>query len=113
MFFRENMRPIPPMYNLLVAMLWRHPEAVELGKAKVVHYCVAGSKPWRYTGEGEYMDREDIKMLVRKWWDIYNDASLDFDSQLLVFDSGDVAERTKLVSRADVVVQYRSASSAA
>lgn len=113
MFFRENMRPIPAMYNLLVAMLWRHPEAAEVEKAKVVHYCVAGSKPWRYTGEGENMDREDIKMLVRKWWDIYDDASLDFDAQLLVFDSGDIAERTKLVSRADVVVQYRSASSAA
>lgn len=24
------------------------------------------------------MDREDIKMLVKKWWDIYNDESLDF-----------------------------------
>ncbi len=23
------------------------------------------------------MDREDIKMLVSKWWDIYNDESLD------------------------------------
>ena len=24
------------------------------------------------------MDREDIKMLVKKWWDIYNDGSLDY-----------------------------------
>lgn len=24
------------------------------------------------------MDREDIKMLVKKWWDIYNDQSLDY-----------------------------------
>lgn len=24
------------------------------------------------------MDREDIKMLVDKWWDIYNDESLDY-----------------------------------
>ena len=24
------------------------------------------------------MDREDIKVLVRNWWDIYNDESLDF-----------------------------------
>lgn len=24
------------------------------------------------------MEREDIKMLVKKWWDIYNDESLDF-----------------------------------
>ena len=24
------------------------------------------------------MEREDIKMLVKKWWDIYNDESLDY-----------------------------------
>lgn len=24
------------------------------------------------------MQREDIKMLVKKWWDIYNDKSLDY-----------------------------------
>lgn len=24
------------------------------------------------------MDREDIKMLVKKWWDVYEDASLDY-----------------------------------
>lgn len=24
------------------------------------------------------MRREDIKMLVKKWWDIYNDDSLDY-----------------------------------
>lgn len=23
------------------------------------------------------MEREDIKMLVKKWWDIYDDESLD------------------------------------
>ena len=24
------------------------------------------------------MDRKDIKMLVKSWWDIYNDESLDY-----------------------------------
>lgn len=24
------------------------------------------------------MDREDIKMLVKKWWDIFEDSSLDY-----------------------------------
>lgn len=24
------------------------------------------------------MQREDIKVLVKKWWDIYNDKSLDY-----------------------------------
>lgn len=27
------------------------------------------------------MEREDIKMLVAKWWDIYNDESLDWKSE--------------------------------
>ncbi|KAG4112772.1 hypothetical protein ERO13_D13G183200v2 [Gossypium hirsutum] len=78
-FFRDIYRPIPPIYNLVMAMLWRHPENVDAEKAKVVHYCAAGSKPWRFTGKEENMDREDIKKLVTKWWDIYNDASLDYN----------------------------------
>ncbi|XP_059644662.1 galactinol synthase 2-like [Cornus florida] len=78
MFFRDIYKPIPSAYNLVLAMLWRHPENVELEEVKVVHYCAAGSKPWRYTGKEEHMDREDIKMLVDKWWDIYNDETLDF-----------------------------------
>ncbi|CAI0551852.1 unnamed protein product [Linum tenue] len=78
MFFRDVYRPIPNAYNLVLAMLWRHPENVQLEKVKVVHYCAAGSKPWRYTGEEENMEREDIKMLVKKWWEIYEDESLDY-----------------------------------
>lgn len=78
MYFKDIYKPIPLVYNLVLAMLWRHPENVELEKVKVVHYCAAGSKPWRYTGEEENMQREDIKMLIKKWWDIYNDESLDY-----------------------------------
>jgi len=26
------------------------------------------------------MDREDIKMLVKKWWDIYEDETLDYNN---------------------------------
>uniref|UniRef100_A0A453AM00 Hexosyltransferase n=1 Tax=Aegilops tauschii subsp. strangulata TaxID=200361 RepID=A0A453AM00_AEGTS len=37
-----------------------------------------GSKPWRYTGEEANMDRDDIKMLVKKWWAIYDDESLNY-----------------------------------
>ncbi|XP_047083507.1 galactinol synthase 1-like [Lolium rigidum] len=79
-FFRNVYKPIPPAYNLLLAMLWRHPESVDLGKAKVVHYCAQGSKPWRFTGEEPNMDREDVEMLVKKWWNIYNDESLDYNT---------------------------------
>ncbi|KAI3448461.1 hypothetical protein Pfo_005126 [Paulownia fortunei] len=78
MFFRDTCKSISPVYNTLVAMLWRHPEDVEVDKAKIVHFCANGSKPWRHTGEEENMDREDIKMLVKKWWDIYDDEKLDY-----------------------------------
>lgn len=27
------------------------------------------------------MTRKDVKMLVEKWWDIYNDTSLDFNKK--------------------------------
>lgn len=77
-FFKSIAKPLHHVYNLLVAMLWRHPEYVQLDEVKVVHFCVAGSKPWKYTGTEPYMDRADLKMLVDGWWDVYNDASLDF-----------------------------------
>ncbi|KAF7144784.1 hypothetical protein RHSIM_Rhsim04G0243400 [Rhododendron simsii] len=77
-YFRDVYRPIPPIYNLVLAMLWRHPNNIDLDNTKVVHYCAAGSKPWRYTGEEENMEREDIKMLVEKWWEIYSDETLDY-----------------------------------
>ncbi|XBI98811.1 hypothetical protein VPH35_019006 [Triticum aestivum] len=41
MFFRDVYKPILPVYNLVLAMLWRHPENVQLDKVKVVHYCAA------------------------------------------------------------------------
>ncbi|KAG6573737.1 galactinol synthase 1-like [Cucurbita moschata] len=93
MFFRNIYKPIPPTYNLVLAMLWRHPENVEndVDKIKVVHYCAAGSKPWRYTGKEANMDRDDIKKLVAKWWDIYNDTSLDLKSANDVVEEEDQA----------------------
>lgn len=43
MYFKDKYKPIPNVYNLVLAMLWRHPENVELHKVKVVHYCAAVS----------------------------------------------------------------------
>lgn len=98
MFFNKVYKPIPLAYNLVLAMLWRHPENVDLDGVKVVHYCAAGSKPWRYTGKEENMDREDIKMLVKKWWDIYDDPSLDFKSSDSMPDSETLSELQKMTS---------------
>ncbi|KAK4282706.1 hypothetical protein QN277_014051 [Acacia crassicarpa] len=84
MYFRDKYSPISNNYNLVLAMLWRHPENVQLEDVKVVHYCAAGSKPWAFTGKEVNMDREDIKMLVKKWWDIYEDETLDYENTLNV-----------------------------
>lgn len=43
MYFKDKYKPIPNIYNLVLALLWRHPENVELHKVKVVHYCAAVS----------------------------------------------------------------------
>ncbi|XP_059294925.1 galactinol synthase 2-like [Lycium ferocissimum] len=112
MFFRDIYKPIPNKYNLVLAMLWRHPENVEVDKVKVVHYCAAGSKPWRYTGEEENMDREDIKMLVNNWRDIYNDDSLDYNNDDI---SNNVTNNKFMpaLSKAGRVVHYMTAPSAA
>ncbi|CAA3023418.1 galactinol synthase 2 [Olea europaea subsp. europaea] len=108
MFFKDIYKPIPNNYNLVLAMLWRHPENVKLDEVKVVHYCAAGSKPWRYTGEEENMDREDIKMLVNKWRDIYNDETLNYNR-----GPGRSAKSTSTLLTEAGVVHYIPAPSAA
>jgi inositol 3-alpha-galactosyltransferase len=114
MFFEKMYKPIPLVYNLVLAMLWRHPENVELEKVKVVHYCAAGSKPWRYTGKEANMDREDIKILVAKWWDIYNDESLDFKIEADADPEAETFSRPSIMaSMPEPTVSYIPAPSAA
>ncbi|KAJ8767461.1 hypothetical protein K2173_017505 [Erythroxylum novogranatense] len=117
MFFKDVYKPIPPEYNLVLAMLWRHPENVDVKKVKVAHYCAAGSKPWRYTGKEENMEREDIKMLVNKWWEIYEDESLDHKNGTTagVHDQPQLGPLiAALAETEDTVVNYqRTAPSAA
>ncbi|KAH9321012.1 hypothetical protein KI387_015651, partial [Taxus chinensis] len=43
-------------------------------------FAEQGSKPWKFTGKEPNMQREDILKLVKKWWEIYNDESVDFKS---------------------------------
>ncbi|RWR94374.1 galactinol synthase 1 isoform X1 [Cinnamomum micranthum f. kanehirae] len=92
--FEDVYQPISLIYNLNLPMLWNHSEhVVDVDRVKVIHYCakgfyyllltwgmalVQGSLPWRYTEEEENMQREDVKLLVKKWWDVYNDESLDY-----------------------------------
>ncbi|XP_073048895.1 galactinol synthase 1-like [Primulina eburnea] len=114
MFFNSVYKPIRNVYNLVLANLWRHPENVELEKVKVVHYCAAGSKPWRYTGVENNMDREDIKMLVKKWWDIYNDPSLDNKSENDVTEEESFSKPPSLLAAMpEPAISYISAPSAA
>lgn len=57
------------------------------------------------------MQREDIKMLVKKWRDIYNDETLDYR-----YNSGDDANLQPLLKAAlseAGVVDYVTAPSAA
>ncbi|XP_077244139.1 galactinol synthase 4 [Tasmannia lanceolata] len=110
MFFQHTYKPIPLVYNLVLAMLWRHPENVELENVKVVHYCAAGSKPWRYTGLEANMQREDIKMLVEKWQVIYNDESLDFKAEDPVPEG---VRPSIMASVPEPTISYIPASSAA
>jgi inositol 3-alpha-galactosyltransferase len=70
---------------------------------------IKGSKPWRYTGKEENMQREDIKMLVKKWWDIYEDESLDLKNVTAVPKAQPVIQA---LQEADVVDDIEAPSAA-
>ena len=64
------------------------------------------------------MERDDIKMLVAKWWDIYNDESLDFKADII--DQAEPEGESKCTKRSSIIaamlepsVTYVSAPSAA
>lgn len=60
------------------------------------------------------MQREDIKMLVKKWWDIYNDESLDYKMPVEVADGEEVKMQPFLAALSEAgAVQYVTAPSAA
>ena len=55
------------------------------------------------------MQREDIKMLVKKWWDIYEDESLDYKNL-----SSNVIAQPLVMALSEVgVVEESNAPSAA
>lgn len=59
------------------------------------------------------MGREDIKMLVKKWWDIYNDETLDYKN--ISGDKGGDDHKKQFVKALSEagVLQYVKAPSAA
>ncbi|KAH9319213.1 hypothetical protein KI387_020982 [Taxus chinensis] len=63
-------------------------------------FAEQGSKPWRFTGKEENMEREDIKKLVSKWWEIYNDESLDLRSSERRADAENRSELQQITTNA-------------
>lgn len=60
------------------------------------------------------MDREDIKMLVEKWWDVYNDASLDFKAEDSAAPEEETFSRPSIMSSMpEPAIAYLPAPSAA
>ena len=60
------------------------------------------------------MDREDIKVLVKKWWDIYNDESLDFKAEEDRVPEGETCSRSPIIaSISESEISYIPAPSAA
>lgn len=60
------------------------------------------------------MDREDIKMLVKKWWDVYNDEALDYKGPVLVDGVDEQRNQPLLAALSEAgVVHYTTAPSAA
>ena len=59
------------------------------------------------------MDREDIKMLVQKWWDVYNDASLDFKAEDPVPEEETFSRPSVMAFMPEPAISYVPAPSAA
>ncbi|MCD7464028.1 glycogenin [Datura stramonium] len=120
MYFKNIYRPIPLVYNLVLAMLVRHPQNVELDKVKVVHYCAAVRiKAMEVHRERREHAKEDINF-QKKWWDIYKDESLDYKRPVgtnqVIGAAGAVNQLQPLIAAAMSqagVVKYVTAPSAA
>ena len=71
-------------------------------------------------GKEENMDREEIKMLVKKWWEIYEDESLDYKRRRSAATitnknilAGEADKITAAASSEAGIVHYITAPSAA
>ena len=55
------------------------------------------------------MDREDIKMLVAKWWAIYNDETLDFKVENSAQEGETCSRLSVMASVQDHAISYAPA----
>ncbi|GBG62685.1 hypothetical protein CBR_g31702 [Chara braunii] len=70
-YFCRRIKILPNEYNVLMPLLYNHPTRVNLDEAKLIHFSVTGSKPWRFDPREKNMDHKAIQQLVACWWEVY------------------------------------------
>ncbi|GAQ86153.1 galactinol synthase [Klebsormidium nitens] len=70
-YFEGRIKILPLANNLMLCNFWNHPTKVSVETAEMVHYCVAGSKPWRFDPSKPNMDHPAVQELAKKWHEIY------------------------------------------
>eukprot|EP00897_Mesotaenium_endlicherianum_P010189 jgi/Mesen1/9199/ME000591S08530 len=71
-FFDGDFVVVPHKYNLLLHLLWLHPEKVGLDEAVNIHFCVLGSKPWAFDPTAEHMHHKEVHALQNCWERVYH-----------------------------------------
>lgn len=70
--FFPTFHALPSDYNMLICLLWNHPDVVSFERVKVVHYSVTGAKPWAYNPTADHMHLPVVAELVRRWQLVYD-----------------------------------------
>ncbi|GAQ88767.1 galactinol synthase [Klebsormidium nitens] len=100
-YFAGAYRPVPNRYNLVLAMLWWHPDKVDVSSVKNVHYCAKGSKPWDFNPSAPHMDLPIVRELVAHWLEIYgSDPASGAIDGLETFSAAAIAEAEMQLSAA-------------
>ncbi|GAQ83103.1 galactinol synthase [Klebsormidium nitens] len=70
-FWAGRIRTLPPENNLLLNFLFSHPDLLDLDNAALIHFAVAGSKPWAYDPSMPDMTHPDVVRFVKMWQKLY------------------------------------------
>jgi inositol 3-alpha-galactosyltransferase len=81
-FWAGRIRVLPAENNLLLNFLFSHPDLLDLDNAALIHFAVAGSKPWAYDPEMPDMTHPDVVKYVSMW------RKLDAEDGPVVMNSG-------------------------